>query len=117
MFFLRCAFWLSIVYSSMSWTTSALQSQAVGTPALATARAATAQLADTALAGATDLCSRHAAECLADAARLTSLFANTDQSHEEATPASAPENDGEDVPLPVPDPRRRAGDAKLAHAS
>ena len=116
MFFLRCAFWLSIVYSSMSWTTGALP-HAVGTPALAAASAASAQLAERAFTGATDLCSRHAADCLADAARLTSLFAATDPSHEQDAAAATPASDQDVVPLPVPDPRRRAGDAKLAPAS
>lgn len=137
MFFLRCAFWLSIVYSSMSWTNGGLQvhggrqvhggDATIGASAAATKRDLTTRLAKTAVAGATDLCAHHAAECLADAARLTSLIASTDQADQgEPGPAAAdvasrvdagPIDDADTVPLPVPDPRRRAGDAKLAPAS
>ncbi len=111
MFFLRCAFFLSIVYSSMSWTSGALQAQGPGGHANATAPAETSRLVSKAVAGATDFCARHAADCLADAARLTSLFAATDPSE----PSTA------DVPRDRPrtsvsTPRRHGRDAKLARA-
>ena len=111
MFFLRCAFFLSIVYSSMSWTNGALQPQRPGAPAVATVPAATSRLVSQAVAGARDLCARHAQDCLADAARLTALFSATDASE----PAKA--DAGRDRPRPsVATPRRHGRDTKLASA-
>ena len=110
MFFLRCAFFLSLVYSSMSWTNTAFDPRkAVPTQAMQAGRTVAASVVDRAIAGATDFCARHATECLTQAAELTSLVAATDPSNiraEDAQPDS--------VPLPVPDPRRRTQDAKLA---
>lgn len=104
MFFLRCAFFLSIVYASMSWTNGALPSQGFGTRVIETGRAVTAHVMTKVVAGATDLCTRHAAECMTDAARLTALFAAGDPTR------AVPPTTG------APVPRRHGRDAKLARA-
>ncbi len=118
MFFpLRCAFWLSIVYASMSWAPGTLAPGSVGSglasTLVETGRSQADSLVTSATASAAEFCARHAPECIAEAARLTSLFAASERrdgadADEPATTAT--------IPLPVRDPRRRIRDAKLAHA-
>ena len=132
-FFLRCVFWLSIVYASISWPTGTFEAVTprlpdLGVRAIAMGRAEVATLAAQGFAaqgfaaqglgarglaavagpGIADLCSRHRVECLEDARRLTSLIAAGDapEALVAPTPASV------EVPLPVPDPRRAGRGAK-----
>lgn len=117
MFLLRCAFWLSVVYASMSWAPGTLAPVNVGSSLVEAGRSQTQSLVASAAARATDLCARHARECIAEAARLTALISATDRSAEAA--ADEPKTDAmptATIPLPVPDPRRHVRDAKLARA-
>lgn len=113
MFFLRCAFWLSIVYASMSWTPGTLAPVNVGSSLVAAARSQAESLVTSAATSASDLCGRHPAECIAEAARLTALVTVT--GHSAQADADEPATTAT-IPLPVPDPRRHARDAKLARA-
>ncbi len=116
-FLLRCVFWLSIVYSSMSWavgpSTDGLRAAAaVGQPAalrqavldggLALAGAARAAAVD----GATAWCVNSPRQCLADATQLTALV-SANQAEDLGDPAA----DAASIalfPLPPVDPRRHA---------
>ena len=104
LFFLRCVFWLAIVYASMSWTR---QDLAPGdwTSAPASPGALAGDLAGRAMAGAAALCQHKPARCLAEAARLTALVDSTapDAARDTADVASRAT-----PPLPIPDPRRHA---------
>jgi hypothetical protein len=82
-FFIRCAFWLTIVFHAMTWTTPASQdgnvrqdvlqmaSEAAGTLATAAGTAVTAKLEES--------CAKAPAGCLALAARLPQIVATTAQ--------------------------------------
>jgi hypothetical protein len=103
-FFLRCIFWLSIVYASMSWTNGALTNRDLVQGSAKAGRVA-AEAVDMASSGLSVLCKRHPADCLADAARLTALV---DASASPAPRAAeAPASTIAAVPMPVPDPRRQ----------
>lgn len=107
MFFLRCAFWLSIVYSSMSWPGALpLRGPNEGHAAVAAVQTRTSPLVARAAASATAYCGRHAAACLSDAERLTSLFATLETVAVRQPPR--PE---------VAGPRPQVHDAKLARAT
>ena len=111
MFFLRCAFFLSIVYVSISCGVGSLYSPHAFEAAVASEAAG---VADAAVARATDWCAERPAQCVRDAARLTALV---------QTAAAEPVSGSGDVvladaeaapaPMPVPDPRRRATRAVL----
>ena len=105
MFFLRCVFWLSIVYASMSWTNGALSNRDL-VQSTAKAGHVAVEAVDMASSGLSVFCKRRPADCLADAARLTALV--------DASAASTPSEADTSVsavsavPMPVPDPRRDA---------
>ncbi len=111
MFFLRCAFWLSVVYASISWTPGTLTSAGADSDLIAVGRSQAQSLVETARAQVAAYCMHHARECLDDAAHLTTLVAAFERSAD--TGLEEPETTAS-IPLPVPDPRRHARDAKLA---
>ena len=98
MFFLRCAFFLSIVYVSISCGVGALHSPHAFEAAVASEAAGVA----------------NAAVARATAARLTALVRTA-----VAEPVSGPEDvvltdaAAPSAPMPIPDPRRRAARAVL----
>ncbi len=115
MFLLRCAFWLSVVYASMSWGGTVFQHHGSfeaatrGEPALLDGG-----VVGRAAAGAADVCRGREVDCVRDAAMLTALVRKTLRNDDDATPAgsdvsSAPEElvVQAEAPRPVPDPRRR----------
>ena len=105
MFFLRCVFWLSIVYASMSWTREDLASTTwFHTPGTGSISGYLGGKT----AGAEAFCKQHPARCLADAASLTTLIDGAkaeDLSSADDRPAAAA---SPPVPFPIPDPRRHA---------
>lgn len=114
MFFLRCAFFLSIVYVSIALGAGSLRSPHAFEAAVASEAS---DVATAAVAHASDWCAERPARCARDAARLTSLVQTT---------ASEPAFDGDDTlladaegphaPLPVPDPRRHHARVVLTEA-
>lgn len=106
LFFLRCAFWLTIVYASMSWTRDELASGDWARPTPVPAAVA-GLLSAQAEAGVAALCKHQPARCLADAARLTALVDGAAE-NQDSVPDSAGGSHMPAVPMPVPDPRRRA---------
>ncbi len=114
MFFLRCAFFLSIVYVSISCGVGSLHSPHAFEAAVASEAAS---VANAAVSRATDWCAERPAQCVRDAARLTALVQTA-----VAEPVSSTEDvvlfDAEvpSAPMPVPDPRRRAARALLTNA-
>lgn len=108
MFFLRCAFWLTIVYTSICFSAGALRSPHAFEAAVASE---TSGVADAVVARATDWCAERPGHCVRDAARLTALV----QSAVAAEPAGPDDMVVAEAtaPLPVPDPRRRAARAVL----
>lgn len=111
MFFLRCAFFLSIVYVSISCGVGALHSPHAFEAAVASEAAG---VANAAVARATDWCAERPTQCIRDAARLTALVRTA-----VAEPVSGPEDvvladaAAPSAPMPIPDPRRRAARAVL----
>ena len=105
MFFLRCVFWLSIVYASMSWSREDLAPTAwlrpPGTASLAGYLAGKT-------AGAEAFCKQHPARCLADAASLTTLIEGAKVEDENSVDDRPVADLSPVVPLPIPDPRRHA---------
>ena len=114
MFFLRCAFFLSIVYVSIAFGAGSLRNPHAFEAAVA---GEASDMATTVVARATDWCAERPAQCVRDAARLAQLVKMT---------AAAPVSGAEDVvladaetpraPMPIPDPRRRAARAVLTSA-
>ena len=108
MFLLRCAFWLTIVYTSICFGAGSLRSPHAFEAAVASE---TSGVANAVVARATDWCAERPGQCVHDAARLNALV---------ETAAAAEPAGGDDMvvaaaaaPLPVPDPRRRAARAVL----
>ncbi len=109
MFLLRCIFWLSVVYASMSWNDGAFSRHgsfgaAVTGNDTGSFGAFVGHTAQTALG----FCNGRATECMKDAASLTtlvhlSLREGSDDLSEDAV----------DVPLPPPAPRHRIAGAVL----
>ena len=114
MFFLRCAFFLSIVYVSISFGAGSLRNPHAFEAAVA---GEASEVATGVVARATDWCAERPAQCVRDAARLNTLVQMT-----VAEPISGAEDvvltDAETprAPMPVPDPRRRAARAVLTDA-
>ena len=114
MFFLRCGFFLSIVYVGITFGVGSLRSPHAFEAAVASEAAS---VTDAAVARATDWCAERPARCARDAARLTALVQATavepvsDDAGVELADAEAPV-----VPLPVRDPRRRGTRAVLTDA-
>ena len=103
MFFLRCAFFLSIVYVSIFSGVRSLRSPHTFEAAVASE---TVGVTGAAVQSATDWCAERPAQCVRDAARLTEPVPGTEDANDEARP----------TPMPVPDPRRRAARAMLTDA-
>lgn len=111
LFFLRCAFWLSIVYASMSWSDGALGTYERGGGVAASP--ALVAMTDTAITGLSDFCKREPAACLAETARLTAMVnANATAADRERTAAAivGPAV----VQMLARDPRRHSRGAMLA---
>lgn len=113
LFFLRCAFWLSIVYASISWSNGALGTRGGGSgltrsdggrvnPVLDGA-------ANKAVAVVTGTCKRDPATCLTEAARLTALVDASASLEMEAGIARS-----NDELMPMPRPRRHGRGAMPA---
>ena len=109
MFLLRCTFWLSIVYASMSWGGNALQHHGGFAAAAATRSAMRDGAAERAVASVTGFCQDHQAPCLKDAALMTTLVETTLQTDAD----EAIVQDAAEVPAPMPAPRRRVASAVL----
>ena len=110
MFLLRCTFWLSIVYASMSWGGKALQHHESFASVTADRSSVMETVAERAVASVSSFCQEHEAQCLRDAASMTTLVQATlekDDPDEAIVPETA------DIPLPTPDPRRRVASAVL----
>ena len=110
MFLLRCTFWLSIVYASMSWGGHTLRHHRAFEVAAADRPAMPATVAERAVVGVSAFCEDHGAECLKDAALMTTLVGTTlqkDEADASAVQAST------DAPVPMPAPRRRVASAVL----
>ena len=111
MFFLRCAFFLSIVYVSIFCGVGSLHRSHAFEAVVAHD---TAGVADAVVLRATDWCAERPAQCFRGAARLTALV---------QTAVIEPVSDADDMvpaaveappaPMPIPDPRRRAAHAVL----
>ena len=114
MFLLRCAFWLSIVYASMSWSGDALRRHVSPTAVAANGSAMLQPIAERAIASVGGVCEGHEAQCFKDARSLTTLVStvlrNDDDVQEPVT------RDAPDAPVPMPVPRRRVATAVLTHA-
>lgn len=110
MFLLRCAFWLSIVFASMSWGEGALRSPGLATSVGVTATTLRAA-ADRSLGGISAFCKDREAACLRDAARLTALVDTTLQPVDRDDVIV--QDRVIDPPLPPPAPRRRAAASML----
>ena len=103
-FLLRCIFWLSIVYSSMSWASDAGQPHALRDVLARESRALAQTAGNTAVDHARAWCVDSPRRCLADASQLTALV-SANQS-EDLTEAAAPAR--EIYPLPPANPHRHA---------
>ena len=111
MFFLiRCVFWLSIVFSSMTWAVGASQPKpqafrdAVVSGGLAAVGAATAVVEDEAKAW----CVKSPGQCLDDAARLTALVsANQNEDTGEASRIEPARPSDRRDPVPPSRPQHR----------
>ncbi len=106
MFFLvRCAFWLSIVFTSMAWTSDpralkVAQPHALRDAVLQGGLALAGAAKDAAIHKAEAWCVNSPRQCLADAGQLTALVA-ANQAEDLGEPVA-----GEVYPLPPTDPRR-----------
>ena len=106
MFFLvRCAFWLSIVFSSMAWTpvsraVDAAQPHALREAVVQGGLALAGVAKDAAIDEAKAWCVNSPRQCLADAGQLTALVA-ANQEEDVSEPAA-----DEVYPLPPANPRR-----------
>ena len=99
MFLLRCAFWLSIVYASMSWGSDAFHRR--GPLDTAMAMPSVGVIAERVKAAGSTVCRGREMQCLTDAAAMTGLV---------KTALSRGDNDvtvqdADDVPLPPRAPR------------
>ena len=106
-FLLRTVFWLTVVFSSISWSAEALGPQ-LGDRRVATTDSGLATVAgfgDAVVRAAEGWCVRSAQTCLADAAKLTALVESGDgeEEREPAFPVAVAA-----LPVPNPDPRRHA---------
>lgn len=114
MFFLRCGFFLSIVYVGITFGVGSLRSPQAFEAAIASEAV---NVTDAAVAHATDWCAERPARCSRDAVRLTALVQATaiepvfDGTGVELADAEVPA-----APLPVRDPRRRGIRAVLTDA-
>ena len=110
MFLLRCTFWLSIVYASMSWGIGAARPH----DAVASTARRPAMLdgaAERAVASIAGICQAHGAQCLKDAASLTTLVQTSLQ---QADADEADETELANVAVaPLPAPRPRVASAVL----
>lgn len=111
MFFLRCAFFLSIVYVSIFSGVRSLRSPHTFEAAVASQ---TVGVTGAAVQRATDWCSERPAQCVRDAARLTALVQTA--SAEPVPGTEDADDEAQPAPMPVPDPRRRAARAMLTDA-
>lgn len=110
MFFLRCAFFLSIVYVSISFGAGSLRSPHAFAGAVASEAAGVANVA---VARATNWCAERPAQCARDAARLTALVQMTDAEPSSGEDEGLAKAEVSPAPLPIPAPRRRAARAVL----
>ena len=112
MFLLRCIFWLSVVYASMSFGGGALRHRGSFDAAVASTSPTLDSVATQAVGGVSALCRGREAQCLQDAARMTSLVrATLLQDDDKSIVQEAPE-----PPLPPPAPRRRVAAAMLTRS-
>ncbi len=114
MFFLRCGFFLSIVYVGITFGVGSLRSSQAFEAAVASEAAS---VTDAAVAHATDWCAERPARCIRDAARLTALVeATAIEPVFDGTAIERADPEVPAVPLPVRDPRRRVIRAVLTDA-
>ena len=104
MFFLvRCIFWLSIVYSSMSWAVYTVQPHAPRHAVVQEGMTLVGTAKNAAVEGAKAWCVKSPGQCLADASLLTALVV-ANQAEDLSEPAAA----SAEVAFPLP-PVKRAG--------
>ncbi len=104
-FFVRCVFWLSVVYSSMPWTVDAARTHPLRDAVVQEGLAAAGTAKEAAIDGAVAWCVTIPQQCLADASRLTALVA----AHRfEDLGGPTDTGSAETVPVPQADPRRRS---------
>ena len=101
-FLIRCIFWLSIVYSSMSWAVDAARPHALRDAVVQEGLAVVAGAKDTVVEGAKAWCVKSPERCLADASQLTRLVI-ANQSEDLSKPAAEPI----EVAYPLPPMRLR----------
>lgn len=105
MFFLRCAFFLSIVYLGILGEAGFLRMPAAFGPSIANEAS---QVADAVVTHTTDWCAKRPAQCVRDAARLDVLLQSTTSPTAGGDETVLAVGEARSVPLPVPDPRRHA---------
>ena len=113
MFFLRCAFFLSIVYVSISFGVGSSRNTHAFEAAVA---GEASDVAATAVARATDWCVERPARCTRDAARLTALVQMTAAEPTAGGDEVRAEAETSHAPTSIRDPRRRAARAVLTDA-
>lgn len=113
MFFLRCAFFLSIVYAGIAFGAGSLHSPHAFEAAVASEASGMAQAA---VARATDWCAERPAQCVRDAARLDALVETAMAEPVSGAPDEVLADEAPRAPMPVRDPRRRAARAMLTDA-